>query len=1138
MPTAITSTGSSALRLLLDGTLWDGGLTAQLTITNTGSVPLADWRLSFESDVLISGTPWGLSFTVTRLADGHYGYMLTGIDWGAALAVGASVTVGFTATRPAGAASGALQASDLFVTQPLLSAVPSTGQTPTPTPTTPTPTPTPTQTTPTQTTGEVNPSSFAVKGGGTNYAEALQKSLLFYEAQRSGNLDEASNRIDWRGDSGLHDGLDGVYFGNNTSANLQAGLKLDLTGGYHDAGDYGKFGLPLASSLTNLAWGGLQFANGYGASGQTDALLATVKWGTDYLLKCNVLDASGNTSFFVAQVGDADADHALWQPAETETILRPAMAVTASKPGSDVAGGSAAAMAAASILFRRNGDAAYADKLLSSAIALYRFADTYRGKYSDSIPAVQGFYNSYSGYYDELANGAAWLAKAVQAQGGDGSPYLRQAFQLYNTHIGGLNKGWTGNWDDSSYATAVLLSQQAGSTAIQQQVEGWLNNWVTGGNGVQITAGGLRWISQWGSLRYAANTAFLADVYASSVKDPNGAYTALAQQTVDYILGANPRQSSYVVGYGNNFPQQPHSREASGVGWDGFRNGLPNAHIDFGALVGGPTQPNDTSYVDLRSDYVSNEVALDYNAGLTGAFARSVELKGGVALTDAELDALPGITVHGLTPTPPTTPTPVNQGAARVAIAGTPAVGQTLMAIQSAADPDGNGSGASSYQWQASADGGQSWSAIGSDASTLELSHAEEGQAVRLQVAYSDAANFRETVLSAPLLVPFVNDGQARFALVGSGAVGQPLTASEIQVDPDGDGSFLYQWQAQASAGGAWQAISGATAASFVPGTPQQGQSLRLQTSYQDRQGFAETVTSSSVAVPAALPPATDPPTLDQGGAIKPAIPTPSAPALKVSVNGSVWYHGLTAQIKVTNTGTTALASWSLTFDTTHVLSGTPWGASLSQVNLGGGLYRSTLTGKDWGASLAAGASVTVGFNANQGLGLGDTGTLTGPALWSTSAAQLAATSGNPSYQSGNGAANVLRTGVGADLLTGLAGDDVFRVSSLGQSLLGALDRITDFSVGGDSLDGPTPVAAAQVARLGAVSALTEGGVASLLTASTFLPNKAATFSLGSGATTRTFVALNDAVAGFQAASDAVLEITGFSGDLGRLAVI
>ena len=273
MSVAIACTGDQQLKLSLDGDLWDGGLTAKLTIINTGTEPLKEWSLSFESDVLISSSVWGITVSVSRLASGHYAYTLTGTGWGAGVAVGGSVSVGFTANRSAGAASGALQAEDLFVTQPALLAVQSTPSASIPT-ATPTPTSTPsTAPSPTSTpwsaptpTGEVNPASFAVKGGGINYAEALQKSFLFYEGQRSGNLDEASNRIDWRGDSGLRDGQDGVYFGNNTSANLQAGLKLDLTGGYHDAGDYGKFGLPLASSLTNLAWGGLQFAKGYAAS--------------------------------------------------------------------------------------------------------------------------------------------------------------------------------------------------------------------------------------------------------------------------------------------------------------------------------------------------------------------------------------------------------------------------------------------------------------------------------------------------------------------------------------------------------------------------------------------------------------------------------------------------------------------------------------------------------------------------------------------------------------------------------------------------------------------------------------------------------------------------------------------------------
>ena len=43
--------------------------------------------------------------------------------------------------------------------------------------------------------------------------------------------------------------------------------------------------------------------------------------------------------------------------------------------------------------------------------------------------------------------------------------------------------------------------------------------------------------------------------------------------------------------------------------------------MQHGALVGGPSAADDFAYNDARSDYISNEVAIDYNAGLTGALA-------------------------------------------------------------------------------------------------------------------------------------------------------------------------------------------------------------------------------------------------------------------------------------------------------------------------------------------------------------------------------------------------------------------------------------------------------------------------------------------------------------------------------------
>ena len=586
------------LLVSVDGTRWWEGFTAELTITNTSAAAVDGWSISFDSPHSMSGDAWGANVQSNDLGNGLTRFTLSGQGWGSTIPAGGSITVGFNGKQGRSIGNeGSLTAALLFDAEPV-AAVPET----TPTPITPAP-------------------NQPAASGGTGYGNALKLSLLFYDAQRSGNLDEASNRISWRGDSGLRDGLDGVYFGGESPQNLQAGLQLDLTGGYHDAGDHVKFGLPLASTLSTLAWGGIQFQEGYQAAGQLDQLLSTVRWGTDYLLKAHGTDTTGNTTYLVVQVGNAAADHSLWSAPETQTIPRPAMAVSPEMPGSDVAAASAAAMASASVLFRQNGDAAYADELLNHAESLYRFADTYRGRYSDSIPEVQTFYNSWSGYEDELAYGAAWLNRAAEAAGDDGQAYEDTALSLYRTSLAGLNQGWTHNWDDASYASAILLAKDSGDTAILQEVQQWLDSWVNGTNGVQVTDGGLPFISDWGSLRYAANTAMMAGVVADELINPNGSYSELATNIMDYILGDNPRESSYVVGYGENAPLQPHHRGASGVGWEGFNSDSDNLYSLDGALVGGPHGTDDFGYEDLRTDYISNEVALDYNAGLVGALA-------------------------------------------------------------------------------------------------------------------------------------------------------------------------------------------------------------------------------------------------------------------------------------------------------------------------------------------------------------------------------------------------------------------------------------------------------------------------------------------------------------------------------------
>ncbi|WP_457767609.1 bluetail domain-containing putative surface protein [Cyanobium sp. ULC082] len=266
-------------------------------------------------------------------------------------------------------------------------------------------------------------------------------------------------------------------------------------------------------------------------------------------------------------------------------------------------------------------------------------------------------------------------------------------------------------------------------------------------------------------------------------------------------------------------------------------------------------------------------------------------------------------------------------------------------------------------------------------------------------------------------------------------------------------------------------------------------------------------------------------------------IPITSSPDLAVSVGGSIWTGGMTVQLKLTNTGTAPLNGWNFSFDSPHRPSGTPWGVRISSTALAGGLWRHTVSGDAWASAIQPGGSVNVGFNASQGRALGGSGSLTAAALFGGSG-RLGFSDPSPSFRTGNAAANLLSSSATADLLTGLGGADTFRLTSLRDSLLNARDQITDLAIGSDRIDGPQAVSAANLRELGRATDLSATALAAVLTPSSFVANGAASFSLGATGGTRTFLALNDGLAGFQAANDSIVEITGFSGALTSLAIV
>ncbi|KAF1001496.1 hypothetical protein AG4045_017158, partial [Apium graveolens] len=62
---------------------------------------------------------------------------------------------------------------------------------------------------------------------------------------------------------------------------------VDLVGGYYDAGDNVKFGLPMAFTITLLSWSVIEYGDQISDAGEYYHALDAIKWGTDYFIKCH-----------------------------------------------------------------------------------------------------------------------------------------------------------------------------------------------------------------------------------------------------------------------------------------------------------------------------------------------------------------------------------------------------------------------------------------------------------------------------------------------------------------------------------------------------------------------------------------------------------------------------------------------------------------------------------------------------------------------------------------------------------------------------------------------------------------------------------------------------------------------------------
>ena len=457
----------------------------------------------------------------------------------------------------------------------------------------------------------------------STYSDLLNASVKFYDANLCGN-DVSGNNFSWRKNCHTFDSqipLDKTNINGNSSVvsvvDSDGNGKVDVEGGYHDAGDHVKFGLPAAYSASTLGWSYSEFKSAFTATGASSQMLKTLNNFNDYFVKSTYLDGSGNVVAFCYQVGDGKADHNYWGSPEAQkdtttnegysAYNRNTYFATSSNPATDIVSNTAASLAASYV---NTSNAEH----LKYAKALYSFA-----KNNSKQVATEGsgdFYKSGS-YLDDMAWAAVWLYKAT-----NDSSYLADA-NSYISEAGysATSPNWMHCWNNVWNGVLVMMAEL--DTANSSTYWGYVSKELDHFKNDLKKTGVYSVQDDWGSARYNATAQMIACIYDRA--NNSSTYSSWAETQMDYLHGNNSNNLCYVAGFNSKSVKQPHHRAAQG---QSTAEASGYSHELTGALVGGPK--SDGSYHDRTVEYEYTEVALDYNAGLVGAAAGLYSISSGL----------------------------------------------------------------------------------------------------------------------------------------------------------------------------------------------------------------------------------------------------------------------------------------------------------------------------------------------------------------------------------------------------------------------------------------------------------------------------------------------------------------------------
>lgn len=396
----------------------------------------------------------------------------------------------------------------------------------------------------------------------------------------------------------------------------------DNIGGWHDAGDYGRYMVNSGIATGTVLWAFEMFGqklkdiklNLPETGNGTPDILNEARWNLEWMLKMQ--DEDGGAWF--KQTSEGFPDFVMPQ----DDHLPSEIIGTGQAPyKSTCATADLAAVAAIAARVYRPFDAKFAAQNLEAARKAWRWTERYPNVTFTNPPGVS------TGEYGDnnCADERLWAAAELWRTTGDAT-YNLYFVKEYRAFLPGVDSPALENWKDvgAMGLWTYALGARGGSdaTAVQNIRERTIQAARaiaerTSKNPYHVSMRTKDYV--WGSNGIAAN--YGIELLVANALAPDSKFVESALEDLHYLLGRNSFSISWVTHVGANPYRHPHHRPSGADDrpgpWPGLLSGGPNANRQDDVLKNLPANtPPARCYADDQSSYASNEVAINWQADL------------------------------------------------------------------------------------------------------------------------------------------------------------------------------------------------------------------------------------------------------------------------------------------------------------------------------------------------------------------------------------------------------------------------------------------------------------------------------------------------------------------------------------------